>query len=63
MQSLFDCKECKENIDIFKIKTKKQIDDLHDHHLCSKCSDKIPLIHTIEFKKRKKNQMIRKTDI
>jgi len=58
-KSIFNCSQCSSDIDLFKIKTKKQIDDLHEKHLCPKCSDKEKIIAqpTIIRKRRKKNDL------
>lgn len=51
ISSLFKCSECKKEINIYNIKTKKHIDDLHEKYLCSDCSDK-------EYKPIKKRRKI-----
>jgi hypothetical protein len=51
--SLFNCSSCKGEIDIFEIKTKKHVDDLHEKFLCTKCSDS-QNDKSLVFKKRRK---------
>ncbi len=38
--SLFNCLSCKGEIDLYKIKTRKHIIDLHERRICADCSDK-----------------------